>query len=164
MKEFRITLISDPTDEYTQNKNNNFKVCLPVRLNLEGYTWQASLWSLSVADEGHSSAVMNSNSDATLLKYRYTLSKRYQDSSNDWLIGFQAKDKAVTLKEVMDVSYPVVSGIQLWQNIITRMEQTMMEDVNTSSAAWKVTKNNASTISLKATWKPTFEWNGDILC
>ena len=163
MKEFRITLISDPTGEYTQNKNNNFKVRLPVRLNLEGNTWQASLWSLSVADEDHSSGVINSNSDPTLLKYRYTLSKRYQDSSNDWLIGFQAKDKAVTLKEVMGVSYPVVSGIQLWQNINTRMEQTMMEDVNTSSAAWKVTKNNASTISLKATWKLTFEWNGDNL-
>ena len=162
MKEFRTTLISDPTDEYTQNKNNNFKVRLPVRLNLEGNTWQASLWSLSVAD-GHKFAVINSNSDATLLKYRYTLSKRYQGSSNDWLIGFQAKDKAVTLKEVMGVSYPVVSGIQLWQNIITRMEQTMMDDVNTSSAAWKVTKNNASNISLKATWKPTFEWNGDNL-
>ena len=39
MKEFRITLISDPTDEFTQNKNNNSKVRLPVRLNLEGNTW-----------------------------------------------------------------------------------------------------------------------------
>ena len=39
MKEFRTTLISGPTDEYTQDKNNNFKVRLPVRLNLEGNTW-----------------------------------------------------------------------------------------------------------------------------
>ena len=38
MKEFRITLISDPTDEYPHNKNNNFKVRLPVRLNLEKTT------------------------------------------------------------------------------------------------------------------------------
>ena len=42
MKEFRITLISDPTDEYPHNKNNNFKVRLPVRLNLEDNQWQAS--------------------------------------------------------------------------------------------------------------------------
>ena len=56
MKEFRITLISDPTDEYPHNKNNNVKVRLPVRLNLEGNQWQASLWSMSVADVGHSPA------------------------------------------------------------------------------------------------------------
>ena len=53
MNEFRITLISDPTDEFPNNKNNNFKVRLPTILNLPGDTWQASLWSVSVADEGH---------------------------------------------------------------------------------------------------------------
>ena len=118
---------------------------------------------MSVADAGHSPAVINTNNDAKLLKYRYTLTSRYQDSSNDWLIGFQAKDKAMTLKEVMGTSYPVISGIQLWHNIVTHMEQTMMEDVNTSSAAWKTAKNNAATISLKSTWKPTFEWNENTL-
>lgn len=111
MKEFRITLISDPTDEYPQNKNNNFKVRLPVRLNLEGNQWQASMWSLYHSDVGHSPTVIKTDSDATLLKYRYTLTKRYQDSSNDCFIGFQAKDKTVTPKNVMGTSYPVVSGV-----------------------------------------------------
>ena len=142
-------LISDPTDKYPHNKNNSFKVRLPVRLNLEGNQWQASLWSMSVADVGHSPAVINTNNDATLLKYRYTFTSRYQDSSNDWLIGFQAKDKAVTLKEVMGTTYPVISGIQLWHNIVTHMEQTMMEDLNASLAAWKASKNNAATMLLK---------------
>lgn len=63
MNEFRITLISDPTDEYPHNQNNNFKVRLSVRLNLEGSNRQASLWSLSVADQGHSSTVISSNQD-----------------------------------------------------------------------------------------------------
>ena len=61
---------------------------------------------MSVADAGHSPAVINTNNDAKLLKYRYTLTSRYQDSSNDWLIGFQAKDKAMTLKEVMEPRIP----------------------------------------------------------
>ena len=39
----------------------------------------------------------------------------------------------------------------------------MIEDVNTSSAAWKATKNNAVTISFKSTWKPAFEWKEDTL-
>ena len=47
----------------------------------------SQLWSMSVADVGHSPAVINTNNDATLLKYRYTFTSRYQDSSNDWLIG-----------------------------------------------------------------------------
>ena len=118
---------------------------------------------MSVADVGHSPAVINTNNDATLLKYRYTLTKRYQDDTNTWTVEFEAKDKAVILKEVMGTSYPVISGIQLWQNIVTHMEQTMMEDVNASSASWKTAKNNAATISLKSTWKPTFEWDEDIL-
>lgn len=88
----------------------------------------SQLWSMSVTDVGHSPAVINTNNDATLLKYRYTFTSRYQDNSKDWLIGFQAKDKTMTLKEVMGTSYPVTSGIQLWHNIVIHMEQTMMED------------------------------------
>ena len=91
MKEFRITLISDPTDEYPHNKNNSFKVRLPDRLNLEGNQWQASLWSMSVADVGHSPTVINTNNDATLLKYRYTFTSRYQDSNTDILFQQYAK-------------------------------------------------------------------------
>ena len=108
MKDFHLTLITDPTDEHPQNKNNSFKVLLLVRLNLEGNTWQASLWSVSVPDVGHSSAVIHSNSDTKLLKYRYTLTKRYALSS-DWNISLESKDK-----DVMGGSYPVYSGHQLW--------------------------------------------------
>ena len=103
MKDFRLTLISDPTDEHPQNKNNSFKVRLPVRLNLEGNTWQASLWSVSVPDVGHNSAVIHSNSDTKLLNYRYTMTKRHAVAS-DWFINFEPKDKTVTLKDVMGLS------------------------------------------------------------
>ena len=43
------------------------------------------------------------------------------------------------------------------------MDQTMMKDVTTSSVAWKTAKNDAATVSLKSTWKPTFEWKQDTL-
>ena len=97
------------------------------------------------------------------MKYRYTFTQHYQDDTNDWFVEFKAKDKVVTLKDVMGTEYPVTSGIQLWHNIITHMDETMMEDLNASSAAWKTAKNNAATISLKSTWKPTFEWKEDTL-
>ncbi|CAH3173199.1 unnamed protein product, partial [Porites evermanni] len=91
----------DPTDEFPNNKNNNFKVRLPTILNLPGDTWQASLWSVSVADEGHSPTVLSSNQDIGLIKYRYTFTQRYQAADNSWLVDFKARVKEVTLKDVM---------------------------------------------------------------
>lgn len=46
MNEFRITLISDPTDEFANNQNNSFKVRLPSLLQLPEENWKASLWGL----------------------------------------------------------------------------------------------------------------------
>ena len=39
----------------------------------------------------------------------------------------------------------------------------MMKDVTTTSVAWKTAKNDAATVSLKSTWKPTFQWKQDTL-
>ena len=136
MKSFRLTLISDGTKEYPDNQNNRFKVRLPVRLNLEGNNWQASLWSLSVPDVGHSSSVIESDEDTEILKFRYTLCKHWKENS-DWKITFVAKDSAVKLKDVMNSTYPVWTGQQLWTNIVTDMEKTMMEDVKSTSDTWK---------------------------
>ena len=162
MKTFRVTLISDPTNEYPQNQNNNFKVRLPEPLLLEDRNWQASLWSVSVPDAGHSSAVIDNDKDTKLLQYRYTLTKRHAVSST-WSVSFEAKDKSVALKEVMSDAYPVLSGQQLWQNIVTHMEQTMMDDIKSTFDTWQTAKGKLSSVALKATWKPTFEWRDNIL-
>ena len=162
MKTIRVTLISDPTDEYPQNQSSNFKMRLPVPLNLPGPNWHASLWSVSVPDAAYSSSVIHSNKKTNILNYRYTLTKRYVENGS-WTATFASKDKSVRLKDVMSSSCPVQSGQQLWQNIMTHMEQTMMEDVKETSDAWKTTKGNTSTVSLKSTWKPTFEWRENTL-
>ena len=76
---------------------------------------------------------------------------------------FKAKDKEVTLKDVMGSDFQVTSGIHLWHNIITHMDQTMIKDVTTTPVAWKTAKNDAATVSLKSTWRPTYEWKQDKL-
>ena len=162
MNTFRVTLISDPTPEYPDNTNNAFKMRLPEPLLLEGRHWQASLWSVSLPDTGHSSAVIDNDKDTKLLQYRYTLTKRHAVSSN-WSVSFEAKDKAVALKDVMSDAYPVLSGQQLWQNIVTHMEQTMMEDIKSTFDTWQTAKGKTSTVALKATWKPSFEWRDNNL-
>ena len=109
-----------------------------------------------------SSSVIQSNSDTKIFNYRYTLTKR-GEVSNTWSVAFEAKDKSVVLKDVMSRSIPVLSGRQLWQNMVAHMDQTMMNDVKTTSEAWKKTHGNSATVSLKMTWKPTFEWNDNTL-
>lgn len=83
MNEFRFTLVSDPTDEFPKNQNNNFKVRLPnLTQSPVGENWKASLWGLSVADEGHSHQIISSNVETELVGHQYTFTQRYQEVDN----------------------------------------------------------------------------------
>ena len=50
MEELRLTVVSDATREFPNNRNNHFKVRLPRPLTLSEEPWAMSLWSLSVPD------------------------------------------------------------------------------------------------------------------
>ena len=67
----RLTLISDPTDEFPNNANNSFKVRLPERLSLPGEGWHASLMSLTVPDQGQSNAVIAADPHTKVIRYIY---------------------------------------------------------------------------------------------
>ena len=67
----RLTLISDPTDEFPKNANNSFKVRLPERLTLPGEGWYASLMSLTVPDQGQSNAVIATDPHAQVVRFKY---------------------------------------------------------------------------------------------
>ena len=161
MSEFRITLISDPTPEYPDNTNNSFKVRLPSRLVLEGGPWVGNLWNMSVPDAGHRAAIIHADQTEPIVKFGYTLTRRVQDPL--WTVNFTYREKKLSLNEVMGSHYPVTTGTQLWRNIITRIDQTIMQDINASSASLKAAKNKSATVSLKKEWKPTFEWQRDNL-
>ena len=87
MEEFRITLISDPTKEFPDNQNNKFKVRLPSLIDLPGDTWKASLWSLSVPDEGQSTHIIASDTHTRLVTFSFTFTKRNQVGTDHWQIG-----------------------------------------------------------------------------
>ena len=59
----------------------------------------------------HSPTILSSNQDKGLIKYCYTFTQCYQAADNSWLVEFKAKDKEVTLKDVMRNDFPVASGI-----------------------------------------------------
>ena len=161
MSDLRVTLISDPTKEYPLNTNNSFKVRLPTRLVLEGGPWVGSLWNMSVPDMGHRAALIHDDATVPIIQFGYTLTRRVQDPL--WQINFIYREKKIKLPDVMSSEFSVVSGTQFWRNIVTRIEQIIMEDVNTASVVLKASKNDSATVSLKKEWKPTFEWKGDNL-
>ena len=158
MSEFRMTLISDPTLEYPANTNNSFKVRLPSRLVLDGGEWVGSLWSMSVPDAGHRSEIIHSDPTQALVKFGYTVTRR-QYATGNWMINFILREKTVLLNQVMGKHYPITTGTQLWRNLITRIDQLMFEDIQTSYAAL----GKSATVSLKKEWKPMFEWRGGSL-
>ena len=158
MSEFRMTLISDPTLEYPDNANNSFKVRLPTRITLDGGDWLGSLWSISVPDAGHRSEIIHADFKQALLKFGYTVTQR-KFARGTWTIHFVLKEKEVLLNQVMGKEYPITTGMQLWQNLITKIDQIMFEDIQTAYA----TLTTPDTVSLKQEWKPTFEWRGDNL-
>ena len=59
----------------------------------------------------HSPTILSSKQDKGLIKYCYTFTQCYQAADNSWLVEFKAKDKEVTLKDVMRNDFPVASGI-----------------------------------------------------
>ena len=69
----RLTLISDPTDEFPKNANNSFKVRLPERLSLPGEGWHASLMSLTVPDQGQSNAVIATDPHTKVMKFKMSM-------------------------------------------------------------------------------------------
>lgn len=69
----RFTFVSDPTDEYPDNKNNSFKVRLPTRLNLPGDNRYVSLWSVSVLDEAFSNNTVLNDPQAQVVDFAFNI-------------------------------------------------------------------------------------------
>ena len=95
----RLTLISDPTDEFPNNANNSFKVRLPERLNLPGEGWHASLLSLTVPDQGQSNAIIAADPHTKVVRYTYPqIVRRWTDTGDPATSGYLSVDspKAVS--------------------------------------------------------------------
>ena len=85
----RLTLISDPTDEFPNNANNSFKVRLPERLSLPGEGWHASLMSLTVPDQGQSNAIIAGDPHTKVVRYNYPqIVRKWTDTGDPSTSGY----------------------------------------------------------------------------
>ena len=156
----RFTFISDPTDEFPNNTNHQFKVRLPMPLRLEGQ-WYASLWSLSVPDEPLQNKTLFADTSAVILDFKFTMyrlrgyssaQKKYQT------LTLIPKTSTFRVDEVMNESTPAQTGVEFWQNCVRLIDETVIEEL-------LLVQNDDTTlpVAISNAWKPTFKWEGEDL-
>ena len=160
----RLTLISDPTDEFPKNTNNSFKVRLPERLNLPGEGWHTSLMSLTVPDKGQSNAVIATDPHTKVVKISVTFLTR------KWVLGeykrveFKTKDYGVELEEIMSAKQSVTTGSEFWKRVMQEVHNKVMQALlNRQSAALTTDGGEYPVVSVKKNWMPMMTWKGDAL-
>ena len=125
----RLTLISDPTNEFPKNANNSFKVRLPERLNLPGEGWHTSLMSLTVPDKGQSNAVIATDPHTKVLKFKMTYVVRKFQSGTYRRVETKTVDCALELEEIMNANQGVTTGSMFWKRAMQEVHNKIMHNV-----------------------------------
>ena len=160
----RLTLISDPTDEFPKNTNNSFKVRLPERLNLPGEGWHTSLMSLTVPDKGQSNAVIATDPHTKVVKISVTFLTRKWVQGEYKLVEFKTKDYGVELEEIMSAKQSVTTGSEFWKRVMQEVYNKVMQAlISRQSSALTADSGQYPIVSVKKNWMPLMTWKGDAL-
>ena len=160
----RLTLISDPTDEFPNNANNSFKVRLPERLSLPGAGWHASLLSLTVPDQGQSNAVIAADPHTKVVKFSLTYLTRKWVPGEHKRVEFKTKDYGVELEEIMSAKQSVTTGSEFWKRVMQEVHNKVMRAlINQQSDAMSHHSDQFPIVSVKKNWMPMMSWKGDAL-
>ena len=166
----RLTLISDPTDEFPKNTNNSFKVRLPEPLSLPGEGWYASLMSLTVPDQGQSNAIIAADPHTKVVRYTYPqMVRKWTDTGDPATSGYLAIEvPAVTgmieLEDIMNANQIVSTGSQFWKRVMQTMHNYIMYTVMKDQ--WdKLVKeaDRKPIVFVKKHGIPQLSWNGESL-
>ena len=160
----RLTLISDPTDEFPKNANNSFKVRLPERLSLPGEGWHAALMSLTVPDRGQSQAVLATDPHTQVVQIETTLLIRKYLTGVYRFVNFESKSYTVELEEIMSAQEPVTTGNMFWQRVMQEVHNRIMQKAMDEQKKRLVEgPEDRPIVSVKKTWMPQLIWKEDAL-
>ena len=166
----RLTLISDPTDEFPKNTNNSFKVRLPEPLNLQGEGWYASLMSLTVPDEGQSNAVIASDPHTKVIRYKHPISTRkWTDTGDPSTSGYESintalSTKMIELEEIMNATQIVSIGSQFWKRVMHTLHNKIMTEVMKDQWNASVAERDRKPIVfVNKHGMPQLSWKGESL-
>ena len=160
----RLTLISDPTDEFPNNANNSFKVRLPERMALPGAGWHASLMSLTVPDQGQSNAVIATDPHTKVVKFSVTYLTRLYMSGSYRRVSFKSKDYGVELEDIMSAKQSVTTGSEFWKRVMQEVHNKVMQALlNRHEAAITFNADQRPIVSVKKNWMPMMSWKDNAL-
>ena len=160
----RITLISDPTNEFPKNANNSFKVRLPERLTLPGDRWHASLLSMTVPDQGQSNGVIATDPHTKVVIFSVTYLTRKYVLGDYRRVSFLKKEYSVELEDIMSAKHPVTSGILFWKRFMQEVHNTIMVKLMYEQDYAKTyDADERPPVSVKKNWMLTMTWKDDAL-
>ena len=166
----RLTLVSDPTDEFPNNANNSFKVRLPERLSLPGEGWHASLMSLTVPDQGQSNAVIAADPHTKVIRYKHPIMTRKWTDTGDpatsgyLSIRYPSSTKMIELEEIMNPSQIVSTGNQFWKRVMQTLHNKIMTEVMKDQWNASVTEPDRKPIVfVKKHGMPQLKWKEESL-
>ena len=151
----RLTLISDPTDEFPKNANNSFKVRLPERLSLPGRGggWHAELMSLTVPDQGKSNAVIATDPHTQVVKFEMTLLKCKWSTGVNRFVHFDSNSYTIELEEIMNAQESGTSGNMFWQRVMQEVHNKIMQNAMDTQKNYMLEEPDTRPIvSVKKTW------------
>ena len=166
----RLTLISDPTDEFPNNANNSFKVRLPERLSLPGEGWHASLMSLTVPDQGQSNAIIAADPHTKVVRYTYPqMVRKWTNTGDPSTSGYTSVEVPkvtgmIELEDIMNASQIVSTGSQFWKRVMQTMHNYIM--YTAMKDQWDLLVKEADRkpiVFLKKHGLPQLSWNGESL-
>ena len=166
----RLTLISDPTDEFPNNANNSFKVRLPERLSLPGEGWHASLMSLTVPDQGQSNAIIAADPHTKVIRFKYPqMVRKWTDTGDPSTSGYSSVTvpgviTMIELEEIMNPTQIVSTGIQFWKRVMQTMHYFIMAKAMKDQWSELVKESDRKPIVfLKKRGLPQLRWQGESL-
>ena len=159
--EQRLTLISDPTDEFPDNTNISFKVRIPDGLRLEGKGWQVALLSLTLPNSETVTTLFASGTNNMVIRTRWSTA-HYKD----YRYGQHRTVVKLAGAAGIDASHVVgaTSGVAYWNKVVQAHEAKVVEHTyNLRKTLIKLPEDPTPSVFLKKTLCPSFRWDGDDL-
>lgn len=159
--EQRLTLISDPTDEFANNTNNSFRVRIPNGLRLEGKGWHVALLSLTLPNSKKTDGLLNMNAGKKLIVSGYTLLNFHTKSGDDYTRTNMYAQTSIVVEDG-HLRQPATTGVGYWTHLINIFEERIQTNVETKRAQL-VAAGGTPYLLLKRDMRAAFHWDGDVL-
>ena len=166
----RLTLVSDPTNEFPNNANNSFKVRLPERLVLPGAGWHASLMSLTVPDQGQSNAIIAADPHTKVVRFKYPqIIRKWTDTGNPSTSGYLRVEAPllngqIELEDVLNANQIVATGTDFWKRVSQEVHNFTMKTLVAQQNNLMINDRDSKPIvSIKKHAMPRLTWKEDAL-